>query len=85
MILRPLVPYQTEIRECGLLMATARTMKSKEQRIVEAIPFVANSLTGSVILAPARCFGLLFFEPDFQFLGSHVDELIELPVSKSVI
>ena len=46
------------------------------------VPFVANGLPGVIAFAPSGRLGGFFLEPCFELLGSHVDELIELPTAE---
>ena len=46
------------------------------------VPFVADGLPRVVAFAPPGRLGGLFFEPGFELLGSHVDELVELSVAE---
>ena len=43
-------------------------------------PFMADGLSRTITLIPAGGFGLLFFEPYLELIGSHVDKFIELSV-----
>ena len=42
---------------------------------------MTHRLSRAITFVPARILGLLFRQPFFQFGGSHINELIELPTS----
>jgi hypothetical protein len=47
---------------------------------IESLPVVADSLSGSVVLDPARSLGFFLLEPVLELVGRHVDNVVELSV-----
>ena len=41
---------------------------------------MADRLSGTITLVPARGFRLLLFKPILELIGCHVDKLVELPI-----
>lgn len=57
-----------------------------EQLQKNTVPIVADGLSRAIVLVPASSGRLLAAEPLLEFVGSHVDEFIELSASnRSVI
>lgn len=46
--------------------------------MVPYLPFMPDCFARAVRFGPAGALGLFFFKPGLEFVGGHVDELVEL-------